>query len=491
MTGDVPFAAMMQGEESPTSTPEASADETAQDDSLPAAAPQEGYFGFTLRELIIVGLWLVAFVVSFVPSAAIVRDGSATVWAMNGAWILTIGVPTAAVFLVVLRRLSPDGIRRVGSLGIDQFASVAFSVALVSWTVLLWQQLDLVAVLRRSALATWPLWLEILCLLGLVVATVFAALVPGIRDDFEGRTETLAHRNANPVRPVFTRPRPVRARGSVSDPQNEDDVDPGLLHENEVAADAHLSGGATGAAVPGAAGYVPDHHRESFLAAGESSDGSGATAVGTLSRAAEPASDSPAGSAASEAPPAADAPTIAIPDLAAEAVPQASSEDEPTTRAGARRSATSSGSVPTIESAGPSEDDDAVADRAAEDEAAPSGDAAAASGDAPSTPRDLSDTMTEVLGDLLLPSPTDDVATHAVDVVEDGDAAARPSGQAQPFWALAPDVRPVHDARGDEIFTIGPDAWILVLEDRGGAFVVRHDDGRVGYLHDTDNMTRG
>jgi hypothetical protein len=497
MTGDVPFAAMMQGEENPTSTPEASAAETAQEDSLPAPAPQEGYFGFTLRELIIVGLWLVAFVVSFVPCAAVVRDGSATVWTMNGAWILTIGVPTAAVFLVVLRRLSPEGIRRVGSLGIDQFASVAFTVALVSWTVLLWQQLDLLAVLHRSALATWPLWLEILCLLGLVVVTVFAALVPGIRDDFEDRTETLAHRNANPVRPVFTRPRPVRARGSVSDPQNDDDVDPGLLHENEVAADTHLSAGATGAAVPGGAGYVPDHHRESFLAAGENPGGSGVMAGGAPDTAADPASGSPA-AAEAEAPAAADAPTIAIPEPAAslpddEAVPPASSEDEPITRAEARRSATSSGSVPTIESAAPSEDDGAAADHPAEDGTAPSGDADAASSTAPSAPRDLSDTMTEVLGDLLVPSPVDDVATHAVDVVEgkDEEAAAPPSGQAQPFWALAPDIRPVHDARGDEIFTIGPDAWILVLEDRGGAFVVRHDDGRVGYLHDTDNMTRG
>lgn len=431
MTGDVPFAAMAQGEESPTSTSEARPDEAVQDDSFPAAAPQRGYVGFTLRELIVVGLWLIAFAVSFVPAAGSVLDSSATVWTMNGAWLLTIGVPTAAVFLVVLRRLSPEGIRRVGSLGIDQFASVAFSVALVSWTVLLWQQLDLVAAMRRSPLATWPLWIEVASLLGLVVVSVFAVLIPGLREDFEGRTDTLAHRNANPVRPVFTPPRPVRARGSVSDPQNEDDVDPGLLHENEVDAGAHLSAGATGTAILGGAGYVPGHHRESFVASEAGTEGPGSREGASAAR------DTVAAAEASE----------------------------------------------TTSTSGPTES--SMPEPSAPEQ---SGDDTADAGEGSSTSHDLSDTMTEVLGDLLASSPEDEVATHAVDVVAEEQRGSEP---AQPFWALAPDIRPVHDARGDEIFTIGPDAWILVLEDRGGAFVVRHDDGRVGYLHDTDNMTRG
>ncbi len=466
MTSDAPFAETTQDDDTSTPAPESLTGDALPEDALPAAAPQQGYFGFTLRELIIVGLWLLAFVLSFVPAAGSVLDGSATVWTMNGAWLLAIGVPTAAVFLIVLRRLSPEGIRRVGSLGIDQFASVAFSVALVNGGVLLWQQLDLVAAQRRSALTTWPLWLELLFLLGLVVVTVFATLIPGIREDFEGRTDTLAHRSANPVRPVFTRPRPVRARGSVSDPQNEDDVDPGLLHENEVGANAHLSAGTTGAAIAGAAGYVPEHHRESFLASAESTEGVALADAAEAPRAAEAP---PAAEALTEAIPDAGAPTIV--DSGAEPAVPSSSEDEPATRADARRGATASESAPIVDFAEPSPADDAPA------EAEPA-------------PRDLSDTMTEVLGDLLEPAPADDVATHAVDVVAE-DGAAAPSGQSQPFWALAPDTRAVHDARGEEIFTIGPDAWILVLEDRGGAFVVRHDDGRVGYLHDTDNMTRG
>ena len=68
------------------------------------------------------------------------------------------------------------------------------------------------------------------------------------------------------------------------------------------------------------------------------------------------------------------------------------------------------------------------------------------------------------------------------------EAAVEPQ---QPFWVLAPSERDVHDERGDVIFTIGPTAWALVIEDRGGAFVVRHDDGRIGYLHDISDITKG
>ena len=47
------------------------------------------------------------------------------------------------------------------------------------------------------------------------------------------------------------------------------------------------------------------------------------------------------------------------------------------------------------------------------------------------------------------------------------------------------------DELGMPLFTVGPTAWALVIEDRGDTFVVRHEDGRVGYLHDTSGVTRG
>jgi hypothetical protein len=30
-----------------------------------------------------------------------------------------------------------------------------------------------------------------------------------------------------------------------------------------------------------------------------------------------------------------------------------------------------------------------------------------------------------------------------------------------------------------------------VIEDRGSVFVIRHEDGRIGYLHDVEGITRG
>ena len=98
--------------------------------------PQYGVGPFSIREVALTGVWLVAFIVSFFSVSPLHFE---SVWTAGLTWILTIAVPTAAVFLVVLRRLSPDGIRRVGSLGIDQFASVAFSVSAVTWLTYMWE----------------------------------------------------------------------------------------------------------------------------------------------------------------------------------------------------------------------------------------------------------------------------------------------------------------------------------------------------------------
>jgi hypothetical protein len=487
MPGDVEFAEFEHDAPTPAQgavqdssagqTSGSTPDQGAADDGLlPTVTPQQGHFGFTLRELIIGGAWLLAFALSFVPGAGSILDITSTVWTMNGAWLLTIGVPTVATFLVVLRRLSPEGIRRVGSLGIDQFASVAYTVAAVSWAVLLWQQVALVAATRQSLLVTWAAWAELVLMLVLVVVTVFAGLVPGLKEDFEGRMETIAHRNADPVRPVVSKTRPVPARGSVADPQTADEADSvlehdaGRAHEAELGAAGHVSAGTSVTPeLDAEAEYVPVRRRGSFLASDESPDDA-------------PAFPAPAGHNEDDEAPAqgealdeahADAPTevftAAILDEGSE--PEADADDERN-----------------VDERIDDERIDERPDSGTEDES-----------DAPA--QTSSDTLTQVLGDLLVSSSADDVATRAVPVSPDRSASAesrteahpviRGSEQAQPFWALAPDVRPVHDARGDEIFEIGPDAWILVLEDRGGAFVVRHDDGRVGYLHYTDDMTRG
>ncbi len=54
-----------------------------------------------------------------------------------------------------------------------------------------------------------------------------------------------------------------------------------------------------------------------------------------------------------------------------------------------------------------------------------------------------------------------------------------------------PVERDVLDEYGTPIFRVGPTAWALVIEDRGTVYVVRHEDGRVGYLHDVTGVVRG
>ena len=71
------------------------------------------------------------------------------------------------------------------------------------------------------------------------------------------------------------------------------------------------------------------------------------------------------------------------------------------------------------------------------------------------------------------------------------EPAAESSQRHQAFWALVPEERDVVDEIGIPVFRIGPTAWALVIEDRVDVFVVRHEDGRIGYLHDVTGVTRG
>jgi len=330
----------------PAATVEPDATPTSDEAPAPTAtataeAPHYGVGPFSIREVALLGVWVVAFIVSFFSvwvessiSAVVLPFGS--VWSTGIDWILTIGVPTVAVFLVVLRRFSPDGIRRVGSLAIDQFASVAFSVSAVVWLGLLWTNIAR-AIQTGLWLSSWVVWVEFFLMLAGVFLTVLAPFIAPFDEDFRHRAEVPAHRNARPVRPVTARPAGLRPVATAGLDQ--------------------------GAAAPGfGTGYGSD---------GYDAQGYGAQGYGADS---------------------------------------ASVFDEPSPFA-------------------PQEEAQPVADSA--------------------------------------------------------------PAASQAFWALAPVERDVVDENGLPLFTIGPTAWALVIEDRGDSFVVRHEDGRVGYLTDVSGVTRG
>ncbi|KTR96617.1 hypothetical protein NS220_01260 [Microbacterium testaceum] len=354
--------------------------------SLPATASASGAVSygvgpFSVREVALLGIWAVAFLVSFFPDnnvtgAARVLVGGSNVWVSGLWWIAAVALPTVAVGLVVLRRLSPQGIRRVGSLGIDQFASVAFSVAAFVWVAWLWETVS-IAIDTGGWVRSWVVWVEAILMVAGVVLTVVAPFLPPFAADFAGREEVPAHRNARPVRPVV--PRPVAPRPTRR------------------------------SAPDSASAAAPD-------AASAPSDGVDAGAPGDYVRSTEGPRTVPA-----------DPPTSVLPSV----------ERAPAAQAIAGQTDTDT--------------NDAGVDHA----------------------HGADDHPTDVLTRL------HDLSTEP----------AHPAAQA--FWALAPVEREVVDDYGTPIFRIGPSAWALVIEDRGETFVIRHDDGRIGYLHDVSGVTRG
>ncbi|WP_245233221.1 hypothetical protein [Microbacterium sp. dk485] len=382
VAADGPGAEATTTEASAADAPPAQADDSRGADQ--ENPPQYGVGPFTIREVALTGVWLVAFVISFFPlniagGNARPLFGGDNVWVSGLSWILAIGLPTVAVFLLVLRRLSPQGIRRVGSLGIDQFASVAFSVAALVWLTWLW---DTIAIAIETDFWTrsWVVWVEVVLMLAGVALTVFAPIIPVLEQDFQGRPEAPAHRNARPVRAVT--PRPVRER-------------PARQQTAHAPVPAPVDGTAFGGG--------PQHAYDPAAAPTTSYD------------APQPA---------------------AAHDTAGDAAAQPAAAQQDT------------GSY----------DTDVFAPL--RDEQAP-----AATG-----------TQTQEW------TATDDTVASA--------SHSAPAQQ-QAFWALVPVERDVVDEYGAPLFRIGPTAWALVLEDRGEVFVVRHEDGRIGYLHDVSGVTRG
>ena len=307
----------------------------------PELPPQYGVGPFSIREVALGVAWLVAFVVSFF-SVNNLRFES--VWTAGISWILTIALPTVAVFLIVLRPLSPEGIRRVGSLGIDQFASVAFSVSAVVWLTWIWETVSIVAQ-NGPWVRSWVMWVSFAAMLAGVVLTVFAPLIPPFSEDFRGRPEVVAHKVARPTRPVSKRPAPER-RPAAEPSQPGGEYAPAQAYGEPDTSTAAYTGGGYGQGGYGDQAYSGDAY------------GSQGT------------------------------------DAAQEWAPAQSAQQTSSVRY-------------------------------------------------------------------------------------------------QAFWALVPEERDVVDERGVPLFRIGPTAWALVIEDRGDTFVVRHEDGRVGYLHDVSGVTRG
>ncbi|MEV7633227.1 hypothetical protein AB0N64_12555 [Microbacterium sp. NPDC089318] len=425
--------------------------------------PEYGILGFTLREVIIIGAWLVGFVASFFP----IGPSGDTVWTTGIHWILMMGVPTAAVFLIALRRLSPEGIRRVGSLGIDQFASVAASVAAVAWAQVLWQQVA-ATIATGAVLIGWVAIVGQLAMLALVAATVFAPFLPRLRDDFHGRMETLAHRNANPIRPVISRPRAERVASPANPVATSEQADAGE-ETADAAAEPRVETALT-VVIPEGAAAAPD----------AGNPASGPDAGGHASRTDDVDDDQ-----------------VLYNTAAVEALRDIFAVDETTNPRHPVEHNTAPDGLAGADVVEHNTAPDGVAGADAADRAGAAHDTTTA-GDAEAEPL-LRRSRTEQTSELTASEPTAEEPTGQEPTVQEPTGreptAQEPtaSGPAptEPFWILAPTERDVLDEHGEPLFRVGPAAWALAIEDRGGAFVVRHEDGRIGYLHDISDITKG
>ncbi|GGF33723.1 hypothetical protein GCM10010922_06130 [Microbacterium sorbitolivorans] len=282
-----------------------------------------------------------------------------------------------------------------------------------------------------GSIASWVTWVALIVSLGGVFFTVFARFVAPFSEDFTGREAVVAHVAARPVRPVIEAPRPV----------------------------------APAAAPAGAAAYGAAQPNPYAAPTGQQADPFQAPAAQDPFQA--PAANDPFQANSGET---AGYDRFAAPAAAeATAAPEEAAAPEATAEAAAASTDDSAGT----EAYPATQVVDAIdAEQLAEAEGAAPIEGASSTENAPSTENSAAP------------------AEESVVAPEAATPEATPAASQQPFWALVPEERDVHDFEGHAIYKIGPTAWALVLEDRGTYFVMRHDDGRVGYLHNVQGVTR-
>lgn len=484
----------------------------------PPSNAQHGLGPFTLREWIVMGLATALLVLSFFAAVTVNSVGMhASVWSFGLTWLGAALFPFAAGALIAVRRFAPR-VQFMGALSVDQIASVAFCVA-----AFLWLNLAIILGQLSSAVgdmvgffgggATRPVsvgpivWIAFVVSLAGIFFTIVARFVPPFAEDFADREETPAHATARPARPIVAAPKPAPVahpgapypyphpaageQGAAPQQTGYGQAPYGAPAQQDPYADPSQQGPY---GVPAQQNPYADPSQQNPYAAPEQQ----APLAAPAPQDAFTAPGQPTPSAADEH----QAPYTGLEQQSADAVPE---QHAAPYAAPDQQSAEPDSEQQPADAALEQQAPNAVPEQQAADTASvgyepaesPAQDLPGETAAASAAQQNADDERT--------PQPDEqgiDPATTALPVTEQPDdatqvfaAVADPSPQeapsAQPFWALAPEQREVHDFEGRPIYSIGPTAWALVLEDRGSYFVMRHDDGRIGYLHDTTNITRG
>jgi hypothetical protein len=391
---------------------------------------------FTLRDLTVFAATLILLVASLLP----IFFGRFNLWNAGSLFFLGLGIvlPLIVAALFVARRLAPATKVRIGSLSVDQFASVVASFALAFFFV-------------SAAAAYVPsLLVGLIGSAVLFAGTVLSRFIPYFAGDFLGRDESLAHVMARDSAVPLPKPHTPKESKPAAAPVP--------------AASAAAATSATAATAAGA--------------------GSPATSAGTLSA---PAASTPAAST-----PAAAAAVSSVPEVSEWS---AAGDPGPATQtAGVVPSPSATG-----DSARPVVAETTVGDTptAAVAAAAPAATASAA----PDAANHDAGTGIAAAARQSAPEPAATAVHQQVRSVEPiratVDPASRPEeSDEEPaheaFWfAVAQHRTAVDPQTGGPAFVIEPGGWVLALEDRGHEFLVQHTDGRLGVLRDLSNIERG
>ncbi|WP_461172489.1 hypothetical protein M1D93_16090 [Arthrobacter sp. Z1-9] len=426
--------------------------------SAKGANAHEAVLGpFTIRDLSVFAATLILFVASLLP----MFGGRYNLWNLNNLFFLGLGIvlPLAVSALFAARRLAPGTKIRIGSLSIDQFASVVASLAVAFFF------LSVAGAYVPSLLAG---------LIGAVVlfaVTVLGRFLPYISPDFQGRVEAPAHVVAREAAVPVQKPRapiPPKAESGKADDRQAESASAPKSGAGKLlgAAGGKLFGGAgagSSAVQPGASHQAPAAAAVPSAAAPHS-PATAAVPTAGVTAAGGPAAGGPVSTApeVSDRAPEGDAgPPTQAADVVRPAPAPAAEE-------------TQAGEVP-VRGAGASGSSAALH----HDTGVPEGASAQGTWEPPAA--------TAVHQQVRAQEPIGATV----------DPASRPEeSEEQPiheaFWFAVAQHRTAFDPRtGAPAFVIEPGGWVLALEDRGHEFLVQHTDGRLGVLRDLSNIERG
>ncbi len=432
---------------------------------------------FTVRDLAVFAGTLILFVASLLP----LFGTRYNLWNLNNLFFLGLGIilPLITSALFAARRLAPATKIRVGSLSIDQFASVVASFAVAFFF------------LSVAGGYVASLLVGLIGSLVLFAATVLGRFLPYLSGDFKDRPEAPAHLVAREAAVPVRKPRAPKAP------------------KPETGSNQSKGGLKGGAGIFGGAGA-----------------GSSAVQPGSPVQTGSPVQAGSPAQAASPTPSPSPEPARSNHMPATAAVPMATAGGAAGAGAGAGSSSTQASGAAT---SGPSAAGAAPAG-AAHSGAGPAG---AGASMPVSTAPEVSDRTTDV--DAGPPTQAADVvrpaSAPAAEETQYGEVPAVNAPQAaweppaatavhqqvraeQPIGATVDpasrnddtDGQPIHEAfwfavaqhrtafdprTGAPAFVIEPGGWVLALEDRGHEFLVQHTDGRLGVLRDLSNIERG